>query len=124
MGTSLKDIYMRSEDDPNYKKGILQISDNTEEAISQVKMTVLTEKGRVLGEPDFGLDVNKYLFDFDTDPFGLSNEANQQIERYVSSSKIKNIDVTPAKYTDEKDRDVFVLKINIDGDNEFGIFYG
>lgn len=124
MRSNLKDIYMRSEEDPNYKKGILQVSDDTEEAISQVKMTVLTEKGSVLGEPDFGLDVNKYLFDFETDPFGLSNEANEQIEKYVSSAKIKNIDVSPSKYTDERDRDVFVLKINIDGDNPFGIFYG
>ncbi len=124
MASTLKDFYMRSEEDPNYKKGILQVSDDTEEAISQVKMTVLTEKGSVLGEPDFGLDVNKYLFDFETDPFKLSNDANNQIERFVASAKIKNIDVEPSTFTDEKDRDVFVLKINIDGENPFGIFYG
>jgi hypothetical protein len=123
MAKTIRDIYMRSEEDPNYKKGILQVSDDTEEAISQVKMTLLTEKGSVLGEPDFGLDVNKYLFDFETDPFGLSTEANEQIERFVASAKTKNIDVIPSKFTDEKDRDVFVLKIAIDGDNPFGIFY-
>lgn len=124
MASTLKDFYMRSEEDPNYKKGILQVSDDTEEAISQVKMTVLTERGSVLGEPDFGLDVNKYLFDFETDPFKLSNDANSQIERFVASAKIKNIDVEPSTFTDEKDRDVFVLKINIEGENPFGIFYG
>ena len=57
MAKTIRDFYMRSEEDPNYKKGILEVSDNTEEAISQIKMTLLTEKGSVLGDPDFGLDV-------------------------------------------------------------------
>jgi hypothetical protein len=115
---------MRSEEDPKYKNGILQIADQTEEAINQIKMTLLTEKGSVLGEPDFGIDVNRYLFDFDLDPFGLSNDANIQIDKYVSASKIKNITVEPSKFTDDRDRDVFVLEIGIDGENPFGIFYG
>jgi len=124
MAKTVRDFYMRSEEDPNYKKGILEVSDNTEEAISQVKMTLLTEKGSVLGDPDFGLDVNRYLFDFDIDPFGLSNNANNQIDKYVSASKLKNITVEPSKFTDDRDRDVFVLEIGIDGDNPFGILYG
>ncbi len=121
---TVKDFYMRSEGDPKYKSGVIQISDETEEAISQVKMTLLTERGSVLGEPNFGIDVNKYLFDFDADPFGLSNYANSQVELYVASSKKKKIDVIPSKFTDDKDRDVFVLEINIDGDDPFGVFYG
>jgi hypothetical protein len=122
--STLKDFYMRSEGDPKYKRGILQVSDDTEEAISQIKMTLLTDKGEVLGEPEFGLEVNKYLFDFETNPFGLSNEANLQIEKYVASSKIKNIEVSPSKFTDDRDRDVFVLEVNINGNNSFGVFYG
>ena len=122
--STLKDFYMRSEGDPKYKRGILQVSDDTEEAISQIKMTLLTDKGEVLGEPGFGLEVNKYLFDFETDPFGLSKEANLQIEKYVASSKIKNIEVSPSKFTDDRDRDVFVLEVNINGNNSFGVFYG
>ena len=122
--STLKDFYMRSEGDPKYKSGVIQVSDDTEEAISQIKMTLLTDKGEVLGEPEFGLEVNKYLFDFETNPFGLSNEANLQIEKYVASSKIKNIEVTPSKFTDDRERDVFVLEVNINGDNSFGVFYG
>jgi len=124
MAQTIRDFYMRSEEDPKYKNGILQIADQTEEAINQIKMTLLTEKGSVLGEPDFGIDVNRYLFDFDLDPFGLSNDANIQIDKYVSASKIKNITVEPSKFTDDRDRDVFVLEIGIDGENPFGIFYG
>ena len=114
--STLKDFYMRSDGDPKYKKGILQVSDETEEAVSQIKMTLLTEKGEVLGEPEFGLDVNKYLFDFETDPFGLSNQATSQVERYVSASKFKNIEIKPSKFTDDRDREVFVLEVNINGD--------
>lgn len=122
--STLKDFYMRSDEDPKYKQGVLQVTDETEEAISQIRMTLLTSKGEVLGEPEFGLDVNKYLFDFDTDPFGLSKDANLQVETYVTAAKIKNIEITPSKFTDDRDRDVFVLEVNINGDNPFKIFYG
>lgn len=122
--STLKDFYMRSDEDPKYKQGVLQVTDETEEAISQIRMTLLTSKGEVLGEPEFGLDVNKYLFDFDTDPFGLSKDANLQVETYVTAAKIKNIEITPSKFTDGRDRDVFVLEVNINGDNPFKIFYG
>ena len=60
---TVQDFYMRSPGDPKYKEGILQTSEDIEEAISQIRMTLLTEKGEVLGEPDFGIDVNRYLFD-------------------------------------------------------------
>jgi len=120
---TLRDFYMRSEEDPKYKGKTLEVTDQTEEAISQIRMTLLTEKGSVLGEPDFGLDVNKYLFDFDGNPFGLSNEANSQIDKYVSASKLKQINVNPSRFSDEKNRDVFVLEINIDGDAPFALFY-
>jgi hypothetical protein len=122
--STLKDFYMRSDEDPKYKQGVLQVTDETEEAISQIRMTLLTSKGEVLGEPEFGLDVNKYLFDFDTDPFGLSKDANLQVETYVTAAKIKNIEITPSKFTDDRDRDVFVLEVNINGDNPLKLFYG
>lgn len=120
---TIQDFYMRSENDPKYKKDILENSDELEEAITQIKMTLLTEKGEVLGEPDFGIDVNKYLFEYEIDPFALSEQAYSQLEVYVAASRTHDIEVTPAEYTDEKDRKSFVLGININGSEPFALLY-
>ena len=118
------DFYMRSEGEPKYNKNLLINSDENEEAITQVRLTLLTEKGEVLGEPNFGVDVNQYLFDFDINPFSLTKEAENQIATYVSASRIKNIIVTPAQFTDDRERKTFVLSVDIQGNDPFGIFYG
>jgi len=121
--STIRDFYSRTEDDPKYKDGVLENSDELEECIAQIKMALLTNKGEVLGEPGFGLEVNKYLFDFEIDPFKLSNDANTLIENYVTGSSKYDIGIKPSKYTDDKERDIFVLGVNIEGEDPFGIFY-
>tara|TARA_R110000868_G_scaffold110719_2_gene299640 strand:+ start:514 stop:885 length:372 start_codon:yes stop_codon:yes gene_type:complete len=121
--STIRDFYTRTQDDPKYTSGLIENSDSLEETIAQIKMTLLTNKGEVLGEPNFGIEVNKYLFEFDIDPFQLSSEASSQIDSFVTGSNIYDIKVKPSRYSDDKDRDVFVLGIDITGEDSFGIFY-
>ena len=123
MPKTIRDFYMRSLDDPKYIKDTLETTDEIEEIVSQIRMTLLTEKGEVLGEPNFGVDVNKYLFEFDIDPFSLSGSAEQQIDKYVTGSRKRDIQVRPGKYTDDRDRQIFVLSINIKGSDSFALLY-
>jgi hypothetical protein len=123
MGKTIKDFYTRVPGDPKRQENVYETSDDIEAMIGQIRMTLLTEKGEVLGEPDFGVDINKYLFEFDIDPFTLSNDALEQITTYVSGSAKRKIDVNPAKYSEPKHRDVFVLHVNIKGETELAIFY-
>ena len=105
---------MVNEEDPNYDPDQLEVYDDTEAMINQLKMTLSTNKGEVLGEPNFGLDIHKYLFDFEVDPFKLSSEADSQIKKYVTLSKIYTISVNPAYIVDDRDHKIFVLNIGLD----------
>ena len=49
--------------------------------------------------------------------------AEVQLEKYVTASRTRDIKVTPAKYTDEKERQIFVLSIDIGKEDPFGILY-
>jgi hypothetical protein len=110
----LREFYLKPEDDPAYNQDQLEVYDDLEACLQQLKMTLFTNKGEVLGEEDFGVDLNKYLFDFDIDPFGITRDATQQIERYVTEAKKRNITLEPNIYEDTvSNRDVFVLGINI-----------
>jgi hypothetical protein len=110
----LRDFYLRPESDPAFRPEQLEVYDSIESTVQQVKMTLFTRKGEVLGEPDFGIDVEKYLFEFTIDPFILTKEAEGQISKYVSEAKKRTIGVRPAKYADDRaNRDIFVLLIDI-----------
>lgn len=122
---NLRDFYIRSESDPAFRKEQLEVHDELESTLQQIKMTLFTKRGEVLGEPEFGLDVEKYLFEFSVDPFALTKDAGYQINKYVGGTRKRTIDVKPAIYNDIKsNRDVFVLLINIpELTNELAIFY-
>jgi hypothetical protein len=121
----LRDFYIRPESDPAHRPNQLEVYDEIESILQQVKMTLFTKKGEVLGELNFGVDVEKYLFEFSLDPFALSNEAEIQINKYVTESKKRNITVDPATYPDDRsNREIFVLLINIpEAKSPLAIFY-
>jgi hypothetical protein len=123
--TNLRDFYTRTGEDPKYLGDRLEVSDELESAIQQVKMTLFTKKGEVLGEPDFGIDLDGYLFEYSIDPARLAKDATGQINKYVAEGRKRQITVTPSLYSDDKaNRDIFVLLINIpELKNSIAMFY-
>lgn len=122
----MADFYFRSEGDPNYKDNIFDVGDEIENTVSQVRMTILTKKGEVLGEPNFGIDVTKYLFEFEGYPLDLlEKEAAEQINDYVLLSKIHQ--VNPVAFTLSDVSDIYKvglgLDISIKGKRSFAVLY-
>lgn len=120
----IRDFYMRGEGDPKYRPDQVEVYDEIEASINQVKMTLLTNKGEVLGEPNFGIQSEKYLFEFEADPFKLAEDANSQIQKYVGEARKRSISATPQYITDAKERKIYVLQVNIDGRRSpFAVLY-
>lgn len=122
----IRDYYMREEGDPKFQQGKIETTDEIEELVNQIKMILLTNKGEVLGEPNFGVEIEKYLFEFDVDPFGLAGAASAQVGEYISLAKTREIQIDPARIEDKGNaygRDVLVLNINIGQGKEFGVLY-
>lgn len=122
---NLRDFYTRTDGDPRYLNDRVEIGDELESAIQQVKMTLFTQKGEVLGEPDFGLNLDSYLFEYSVDPFNLSDEATSQINKYVAEARKRQITASPSLYPDDKsNRDILVLLIDIpELKNNIAMFY-
>jgi hypothetical protein len=122
---NLRDFYTRTMEDPKYLGDRVEISDELESAIQQVKMTLFTKKGEVLGEPDFGIDLDSYLFEYSVDPMSLSQDATSQINKYVAEARKRQISVSPSMYPDDRsNRDIFVLLIDIpELKNSIAMFY-
>ena len=124
MPANIRDFYMRVEADPRFRPDQIEVYDDVESCINQVKMTLLTRKGEVLGEPNFGLQVEQYLFDFELDPNSLSEEAQSQVQAYVTEAKKRGSSIDSGTASDDKGRKIFMLKISIDGrKSPFAILY-
>lgn len=121
----LRDFYTREGDDIKFQEGRLEISDDLESAIQQIKMTLFTNKGEVLGEPDFGLDIEKYLFEYSINRESIAREAAGQINKYAGEVKKRRITVDSTIYPDEvSNRDIFVLLVNLPEQKDpIAIFY-
>ena len=120
------DFYFRSPGDPNYIAGKISESGSIENTIEQIRMTLLTKKGEVLGEPDYGLDVTKYLFEFEGGALeNLESEASVQIQNYVMMSKLYNIKANAFTLDDIGDiyKTALGLDISIDGRRSFSTIY-
>ncbi|CAB4159506.1 hypothetical protein UFOVP699_242 [uncultured Caudovirales phage] len=122
---SLRDFYFREPGDPRYREDQLEVSDDLESTLQQIRMTLFTNKGEVLGEPDFGVDIDKYLFEFSVDPFSVSLAASEQINKYVGETRKRRITVKPSLYADERsNRDILVLMIDLpELKNPLAVFY-
>lgn len=112
------DIYFRGPGDPNYKDGIYQVTDDIENTIQQVRMTLLTKKGEVLGEPDFGFGMEKYLFEFDDFPLPvIDKDANTQIQTYVMMAKKYSVQAETSYFdTGDENRVGLVMDVKINGE--------
>ena len=76
-----RELYMRPPDDPAYKDGILEVSEEIEILLNQIKMILLTDQGDVLGAPDFGMSLEDMLFSFDANEYAIQSAK----ERYAWS---------------------------------------
>lgn len=77
------ELYNRDPGDPNYKKDVIDITDPIEICLGQLKMLLLTNKGEVLGDPKFGLNLDELVFSLDLSEKTLQDEINKNIIVYV-----------------------------------------
>ena len=118
------DLYMRPETDPNFIPGVFVVSDPTEALVEQIKMTLLTDRGEVMGDPNFGFSAYDYLFDTHTaDTATISAKADQQINAYVTLSNKTDIKTSAVVYQVEKYRNAIGLDIQVGQQGKFGILF-
>ena len=88
----LQDIYIRDRNDSRYNPNRLEVKNKLEALISKIKMILLTNKGEVYGFPDFGMDLEKYLFEETVNKMELTQDFYAMLGKYVPEISEYNID--------------------------------
>jgi hypothetical protein len=79
----MREIYNRDPDDPNYNPYQLETTDPVEICIGQLKMLLLTNKGEVMGDPQFGLNLEDLIFSLNISEYSLKKELDLNLKIYV-----------------------------------------
>jgi hypothetical protein len=79
----MREIYNRDPKDPKYNPYQIETTDPIEICIGQLKMLLLTNKGEVLGDPKFGLNLEDLIFNLNLSETSLKNEIDIFIGTYI-----------------------------------------
>ena len=99
----------------------MEIDGDISEIMIQLETLLFTSKGSVLGDPDFGLNLDDYVYSFRYNDNMLVGVVSDAIDKYVPLSKKYNVDVT-VDFTDEVDRHLVFISIVIDAKYQVGLF--
>ncbi len=111
---------MRSPGDPAYKTGTLEVNDETEQLISQIKMILYTRPAEVLGATDFGIDLEGMLFVQNMNEYSLKGMLHDQVLKFIPMAERFQISFD-VKFARGTVRDICLIDVRINGNPVFGV---
>lgn len=115
----LKEIFAIPKDSPRYDETAMEIRDKLPNLIQKIECLLFTEKGSVYGMPDFGVNLEKYIFETNLNAGYIKNEIDFQIIKYVMSSEDSTYSVTSkVNFYDRTNAFSFMCVVDIYINNE------
>lgn len=100
------DIYIGYEDHPKFNDSQLIVDDLVRMIIQKYEMIVFTNKGELIGDPNFGADLSRYLHQTKVSSKYLESVIHEQIAAYIpelvsiSYTLDVNFDQHPTEFVD------------------------
>jgi hypothetical protein len=79
----MREIYNRDPMDPSYNPQQIETTDPVEICVGQLKMVLLSNKGEVLGDPKFGLNLEDLIFNLQLSENSIRKELDLFLKAYV-----------------------------------------
>jgi phage baseplate assembly protein W len=115
------EFYVKALGDPNFNRDKLQQDDDISMILTQIETILFTRKGSVLGSPNFGANLEDYVYELRYNDYLLKGAIEDQISRYVPLARKYPVDVS-VEFTDEVDRHVVFLDITVDSRFQLGVY--
>lgn len=116
----VREIYTRDETDPQYNPRIIDFADEVESVITQIRMILGTSPGEVFGSPEFGMDIEDYIFRTKLGAGKINEILEEHIDNYLTKYPDLKI-TTDISFGDSgKGWDFAILDIYINGKKTLG----
>lgn len=114
------DFYTRQESSSEYVNDILEVSDERSILIEQIENILFTRKGDVLGQPDFGVNLEDLLFTLTRNQSEIKSSILNQIYSYCPLALKYSVDVD-VTFKKTVNRDLGFIDIIINDQRLFGV---
>lgn len=115
------ELYIKAIGDPNFSDDQLQSDEEIQLMLTQIETLIFTNKGEVMGQPDFGLNLEDYVYSLMYNDDMLKGVVSNAISRWVPLSSKFPVDVN-VDYTTESDRNAVYIDIIIDSKYGIGLY--
>jgi phage baseplate assembly protein W len=112
------ELYIKAIGDPNFRADQMQVDEDIQLILTQIETLLFTAKGSVMGSPDFGLNLEDYVYSFMYNNDMIKGVVSNAISEYIPLSTKYNVNVE-VDYVTETERNAMYIDITID--NRFGI---
>jgi hypothetical protein len=112
------EFYVKTIGDPNFDAEQMQADEDIQMLLTQIETLIFTNKGEVIGNADFGLNIEDYVYSFRYNDTMLQNMIENAIYTYVPLSYKYPVSVR-VEFTSETERNIVFIDISID--NRYGI---
>ena len=115
------DVYLRLPNDPNYVASYVEVEDDVSNFVQQIEMILTTRPGEILGFPDFGVNLEGYLWNNYITSGTIKNDIQSQIRRYCPNfQSIIPYEIT-VNFVAGEIIDGIIIDIIIDGRKILGV---
>jgi hypothetical protein len=80
------DIYLRIPEDPNFDYSQLVVEDGVANFVQYIEMLLTTSKGEVFGDPEFGCNLEAYVWNQTISTGSIMTEINREILLHAPES--------------------------------------
>jgi len=116
----IKDLYIKSPEDANFIYGKFDHSNKMESIVSKIRIILSTTPGQVIGDVNFGLNIEDLVFETKINKRDLETNIQQQIDMYIDETS--EFSITPKVSFGKADNyDYCVIDFFIDNQKIFGI---
>lgn len=89
----LREIYAIPENETRYKPNVVELTNPIDVIIQQIDLLLFTNTGEVLMAPDFGCNLEQYLFETSWNEEVIKNIVKTKIRNYIYNPYGFSIDV-------------------------------
>ena len=115
------DFYVRVKGDPNYDQTKVHSESELSQLIGQIETMLFTNKGDVLGEPQFGANLEDLVYSLSYNESQIAAVIETQMEIYVPLAVKYNVQTTVEFYKGNI-RDIAQINIEIDSKCQVGVY--
>ena len=112
MPTDISDFYIRNEKDPAFDENRLENTTFLDTVIAKIQMILMTNKGQVFGNPDFGADIPRYLWKTKFPASTIQANIQEQFALYIPELAVSDYKIT-VYILPGKIQDIGVIQIDL-----------